>query len=102
MEYIYKLSPTRPEMLDADPDLDADQLIAEHNQYLEDLQQQGVIILAGRTYDSDSTGFGIVIFRAASEEDAFEVMERDPGVRTGLMHAELYPFRLAYEACAEL
>jgi uncharacterized protein YciI len=54
-----------------------------------------VVILAGRTLNADESSFGIVIFRAASGEEAQAVMKADPAVQQGVMQAELFPYRVA-------
>jgi hypothetical protein len=49
-----------------------------------------VVLLAGRTQSTDSTSFGIVIFRASSLASAREVMNGDPAVRErGFVATEL-------------
>lgn len=88
---------TRPELLQDGP-TDAEAAVLEHHEaYLRRLTADGVVILAGRTQNLDSTSFGIVIFRAGSAEEAEEIMRNDPGVREGVMSSELFPYRVAYE-----
>ncbi len=67
---------------------------AQYN-YLRSLTDQGVVILAGRTLNTDETSFGIVIFRAESEQAAQNIVAEDPAVKGGVMRAELYPYRVA-------
>ena len=50
------------------------------------------LILAGPCLDR---AFGIVVFRANSEEEAKEFMKKDPAVSEGIMTAELHPFRVS-------
>lgn len=70
--------------------------IAEtHFDHLKKLTKEGKAVLAGRTLNKDETQFGIVILKAASEQEARSLMENDPAVKKGLMTAELYPFRIA-------
>ena len=59
------------------------------------MAQKGVVVLAGRTQTADDTTFGIVIINSDSEEEARQHMESDPAVEGGVMHAELFPFRVA-------
>jgi len=56
------------------------------------------MVLAGRTLNTDERSFGIVIFRADSEEAARRVMDQDPVVHNRVMRAELYPYRIALMA----
>jgi len=69
--------------------------INEHFAYLKSLNEQGALILAGRTQTSDDKSFGIVIFKTTSEDAARKVMENDPAVKQGVMNAELFPYRVA-------
>ncbi len=95
LEFLYKIQPTRPEMLVDGPTVDEEQLVDEHFEYLRDLTGKGVVLLAGRTQNIDPTCFGIVIFRAATIAEARALMEADPAVQRGIFRAELYPFAIA-------
>lgn len=93
--YLYKIQPIRSEMLTESPTEDEQNLISQHFDYLKNLTDQGVVLLAGRTLNTDETSFGIVIFIAESEEAATEIMNNDPAVKHKVMRAELYPYGLA-------
>ncbi len=93
--YLYRIQPTRLEMLSEGPSAQEAEIITKHFDYLSDLALRGVVILAGRTLNVDEDSFGIVIFRAKTEESAREVMNNDPAVQHGVMHAKLYPYRIA-------
>lgn len=47
-----------------------ERIVDAHYSYLKALTDQGVVILAGRTLNTDKSSFGIVIFRSDSEEAA--------------------------------
>ncbi len=94
-QYLYRIQPTRPEMLTEGPAPEEQAIVGEHFDYLQDLTEKGVVILAGRTLNTDPSSFGLVVFQAQSEAEARETMENDPAVRNGVMRAELYPYRLA-------
>ena len=94
-QFLYRLHPTRPAMLTEGPTTAETRAIEAHAAYLSDLAQAGVVLMAGRTQNTDPTSFGIVVFEAESEEDARRIMEEDPGVLGGVMQVELYPFRIA-------
>ena len=70
-------------------------IVGRHFTYLSELAEEGVVIMAGRTATDDEDAFGIVLFCADSEADAQRIMRRDPARATGLMQAELFPFRVA-------
>ena len=97
-EYLYRIQPTRLEMLTQGPTPDEAALVARHLAYLQELAAQGVVVLAGRTLNADERTFGVVIFRASSEEAAHSIMNSDPAVKNGIMRAELYPYRIAVMA----
>lgn len=99
-EYLYKIQPTRLEMLTQGPTPEEAAIVAQHFAYLKDLADQGVVVIAGRTLNTDESAFGITIFRADSEESARAVMNNDPAVKNGIMRAELYHYRIAVMAKA--
>ncbi len=95
MQFLYKIQPTRPEMLSEGSTPEEDRIVSAHFNYLKDLKEQGRLILAGRTLSVDPSSFGIVIFKAQSEHAAQEVVDNDPAVNQGVMRAELYPYQVA-------
>ena len=100
-QFIYVFDPVRPEMI-ANPDAwtEEDNRIAEeHFAYLKNATEQGTVLLAGRSLDGQ--GPAVVIFEAASEEEAYQFMESDPFVDHGLMRASLHPFRAALVRAAQ-
>jgi uncharacterized protein YciI len=66
--------------------------LGEHFDYLERALEDGKLILAGPCLDGE---FGVVLFRAATDDEASEFVQSDPAVRRGLMTAELHPFRVS-------
>ncbi|AYC28593.1 YciI family protein [Paenisporosarcina cavernae] len=69
--------------------------VTRHFQRLQQLVEEGKVILAGRTLTMDEKAFGIVILEVTSEEEAREIMETDPTVEERVMTAELFPYRVA-------
>ncbi len=94
-QYLYRIQPARPAMLAEGPTPEEAEIVSQHFAYLKDLTEQGIVVLAGRTLNTDETSFDIVIFYADSEEAAHEVMDNDPAVNQGVMRAELFPYRIA-------
>jgi uncharacterized protein YciI len=92
--YLYRIQPTRVEML-TDWKPEESEIMSRHFAYLKGLVEKGVVILAGPTLVTDASNFGIVIFKAESEDAAREVMNNDPAVRHGVMKATLFPFRVS-------
>jgi uncharacterized protein len=94
-QFLYRLQPARPEMLLDGPTLEEGATITEHFHYLVRLAEAGTVHLFGRTLNTDPSSFGLVIFEAANEAAARAIMEGDPAVRAGVMHAALFPYRIA-------
>jgi uncharacterized protein YciI len=100
-EFLYVIRPTRLAMLVEGPTEREAWIISEHFEYLRSLTEKRVVILAGRTLNSDESDFGIVILRARDESTAKAIVEHDPAVRERIMQAELYPYRVALFGCIE-
>jgi uncharacterized protein len=94
-QFLYRIVPTRPEMLVSGPDEREMQAIAAHFAHLQKLAAEGTVLMAGRTVDTGLATFGIVVFQAASLADAEGVMRSDPAIARGVMHCELFPYRVA-------
>ena len=69
--------------------------VSRHFAYLSELTDKGVMILVGRTQNNDESTIGIAIFEAENESAARKIMENDPAVAGGVMHATLYPYKVA-------
>jgi len=94
-EFLYRIQPTRAEMLTTGPTLEELAATQAHFAFLEAARDAGVVFAAGRTLTADEHTFGIVILRATDEQAARDFMEADPAVAAGVMRAELFPFRVA-------
>ena len=98
-QFLYRIQPTRPEMLTHGTTPEEETAIMEHFHYLVRLAEVGVAHLFGRTLNTDPSSFGLCIFEAADEPCARAIMEDDPAVRAGVMRAELFPYRIAGVGC---
>ncbi len=96
-EFLYKLQLVRGDMLRTGPTPQEQAVVAEHFAYLQDLAVKGVMILVGRTLATDENTMGMAIFRAESEDAARQIMNGDPAVKRGVMHATLYPFKVVLQ-----
>ena len=89
--FIYVLKACRHDLINnASPE--EEKIIEMHFERLKKALHDKTLILAGPCLDGE---FGIVIFRAESEEEARAFMNCDPAVKAGLMSAELHPFRVS-------
>ena len=93
-QFLSRLDLTRAEMIKTQPTQEESAIIEEHFQYLKVLTEKGVVKLAGRTLTTGEIPFGLVVFRAESEEAAHAIMDSDPAVKKGVMRATLFPFRV--------
>ena len=94
-QFLYRIVPTRAEMLVSGPTEHEMQVIDAHFAHLQKLAADGVVLMAGRTIDTGPATWGIVVFRAASPAEAEAVMRGDPAIAQGVMHGELFPYRVA-------
>ncbi len=63
-------------------------IVSEHFNYLKRLTEDGVVILAGRTQNTDYSSFGIVLLKAETVEAAREIMLNDPAVKNITIQSE--------------
>lgn len=71
--------------------LDLKPYLAEHLQYMVDLERQGKLFASGPLGDS-TRGDGMTIVRAANEAEARELAMRDPFVVNGIRTFTLQPW----------
>lgn len=89
--YIYVIRPCRADFMRTITDQE-EVIIGEHFSYLKALLQDGRLLMAGPCEDG---AFGIVVFRAESDQAAQAVMQNDPAVREKVMNAEMHSFRVS-------
>jgi uncharacterized protein YciI len=91
--WIYLIRPVRLAMTD-DPTEHEAAILRDHFARLEQLCDQGTVLLAGPSLAGADT-FGLVLLDLEHEEDARAVMESDPAIVGGVMTGELRPFRMS-------
>ena len=96
--YIYRIQPARPEMLSEGATEEEARITGEHFAYLKNLMEAGILILAGRTLNSDYSAFGIAIVKARDDNHMRQITNEDPGVAQKLFRAEWHPYRIALHA----
>ena len=94
-QFLYRIVPTRLEMLVSGPTEREMQVIESHFAHLRQLAEDGVVLMAGRTIETGPATWGIVVFTAPSLAEAEAVMRSDPAIAQGVMHCELFPYRVA-------
>ena len=89
--FLYLVRPPRITFIE-DSSPDEDEIVENHFEYLKELLEKKKLVIAGPCADGS---FGIVVFKADSDEEAQQIMENDPAVRARLFSAELHPFHLS-------
>ena len=95
LQWLYRIQPVRPAMLTDGPTPEEAEIVSQHFAYLNNLTEQGVVLLAGRTQTTDYASFGLIIFYAEHEAAAWKIVQDDPAIQNRVMRAELYPYRIA-------
>jgi uncharacterized protein YciI len=92
-EWIYFIHPPRDDF--AATMTEAERAVwAEHFERLQQLMDEGTLVLAGPTLGPINTG--IAIFEAPDEEAARRLMEEDAVFQSGIARGELRPFNVAF------
>ena len=76
-QFLYRIQPIRHDLLTGGSTEFESRIVSEHFSYLKQLTKDGVVILAGRTQNTDYSSFGIVLFNAETIEAAREIMLND-------------------------
>ena len=92
-EWIYFIHPPRDDFVATITDEEA-AIMQTHRAHLDELFEQGVLVLAGPTYGRINTGVNVI--EADDEEAARAVMASDPAITSGLMRGELRPMRITF------
>src|SRR5260221_5970763 len=92
--YLYRVLAAHPEMMAKGLTPEQTQVMQEHLDHLKSLEAKRVIVVAGRTLNSDETTFGIVMFRADTAAAARDILNSDPGIQNGLFKRTLFPFQI--------
>jgi uncharacterized protein YciI len=94
-QWLYRIQPSRKDMLAEGPTPEEQRIVGEHFASLKEMTEKGVVMLAGRTLNTDTSSFGIVIFKAEDEMEAARIFADDPAVKAGVFRGELFPFSVA-------
>ena len=90
-DYLYLIHPYRHGFFEQ-PTPEEAAIMDEHFAYLKRATEAGRVLLAGPCLDDT---FGLVVFRAESDEAADAFMGNDPSVKKNVMAAELHPMRVS-------
>jgi uncharacterized protein YciI len=90
-QYAYLVRPAFDQVFMASAGERETAVVAEHWEFLLDLNRRGSLVFAGRCFDGP---FGIIVFEAADDEEAAAITGSDPSVVAGVQQAELHPFKV--------
>jgi uncharacterized protein YciI len=90
-DYIYIIKPVKKDFLN-NKTIVEENFINDHWNYLQDKFNKGIVKFVGRTENAE---FGICVFQAENDNNAYEFTNNDPAVKNKVFSAEYYPFRIA-------
>ena len=93
-EWLCIIRPPRPSFL-SDASEHEQAVMRDHFAYLQRLLHEGKLVLAGPSLEPP---FGIIIFVADDEDDAWALVRGDPSVAAAVQTPELHPFRASLVA----
>ena len=93
MSWLVVLRPVREEM-PFEPTEEEVRIVSEHYAYLEQLRAEERLVLAGPSTLPGDT-FGLGIFDQDDHAEVEAIVAADPAVTSGIMTAEIRPYRIA-------
>jgi len=93
MSWLVVLRPVREEM-PFEPTDEESQIVSEHYAYLKQLRAEGRLVLAGPSALPGDT-FGLGIFDQDDRAEVEAIVAVDPAVTSGIMTAEIRPYRIS-------
>lgn len=92
--FFVVIKPYRQDFI-SNPRKEEDEIMADHFNYLKSLVKQKKLFLAGPTLIPEDP-FGVIILETESEEEAKNLIENDPSVKSGIQKVtDLRPIRLS-------
>jgi len=93
MSWLVVLRPVREEM-PFEPTEEETRIVSDHYAYLQQLRAAGRLVLAGPSVLPGDT-FGLGIFDLKDRAEVEAIVAADPAVTSGIMTAEIRPYRIA-------
>jgi uncharacterized protein YciI len=75
------------------------QALYDHQVYLQQLMQSGILLMAGLF--RDDAGGGIAVLDSSDEAAARRMMDDDPAVQSGLLSARLRPWQMVFNPASD-
>lgn len=91
LQFVYIIRPLKENFAETATESE-NEIMGLHFNYLKEMLASGKLIMAG----PETTGkFGLCVIETESEQEARHIMENDPAVRSQIVSAELYPYRVS-------
>ena len=92
IHFFMRLNPPRPDFATTMTQEERT-MMAQHTAYLRELLAHGKLIFAGPVFDP-AGAFGAGIVEVESHEEALQIADNDPSVRSGMNRYDVIPMRL--------
>lgn len=69
-----------------------------HIEYLDSLTRNRTLLLAGITDQGMVDHQGMIILQTDSYEEAWDIIQKDPSVKKGMMSARIRPFQIYFKS----
>jgi uncharacterized protein YciI len=89
--FVVKLIPPRPTFAEDMTEKESN-IMKQQAAYWADKTNRGFVIVYGHVFDPKG-GYGLGIIEVEDENQAHNLAENDPTVKTGLLRFEIYPMR---------
>lgn len=68
-------------------------VMGQHLMYVKRLESEDKLMMSGACLDG---AFGILVYKADSQDAALKMFENDPLVKSGIVETEFHPFSVGY------
>jgi uncharacterized protein len=92
-QFLLRLEPVRKDFSLQSLTADERRIVGEHLAYLQSLQADGKLVLAGQAFDANRGFWGIVILNSSDPEAAGAILNADPAIKQNMLRGEAIPFR---------
>lgn len=92
-QFLLRLEPVRKDFSLQNLTVEERRIVGEHFAYLQSLQADGKLMLAGQAFDANRGFWGILIVNTSDPEVAGAIMNADPAIKQKLVRGEVIPFR---------
>jgi uncharacterized protein len=92
-QFMLRYEPIRKDFSLQNLTPDERRIVGEHFAYLQGLQADGKLMLAGHVFDASRGFWGFLIVNTSDPEAAAAIVTADPAVKQKMVRSEVIPFR---------